>query len=590
MTNRLKYIIISITALYLVACRDPEIIITPVDPDPPDPPVYFEKEVLGYVSNEQFQDLIGSNITMSNFTINSDNSGFFYGNPQFAEKRLIIKAKKEGYFPAYSLAIIDNQKLPWLKLIQHTLNTPRIVSGENGGTAIFDQGLQLKFESNSFIKSDSSIYLGKVNVYAIQYINDNPAHNYSFPLKTEGKNANDELKYLQSLTALSVEFRSESNEKLYLVRDAAITVGVLGKQNNIIPTSTVWNLNLKTAFWEETGKATNQGTFYNFKSKNLEALNIANGLESVMLSGVILVNGIASRSDMLLYNKSNNDIVYSVKTNDQGYWKVAVPKGIEIGLDILGTCELLYSQSIGTFNVDSKLDTIKIQSNDLTILSGKVYDCSNQTIKNGHVIVTLLENGLPGSSLQSKSVFNLDKNGFFRGNISICNKDQILKLVPFDRDQQLEGADFTTDSKGIIENIKLYTCKNKARSPIEIQYKNTIYYIDSCVATHSTQFKNTYTIFAYDKLENGLYVDYKLVLEETSNSKFELVGFSFNFVNGLPKVYFEGNQCSSVIERNFGVNPGDPFIADIKACSIDVNENNKKEKVTANIHIETILQ
>ena len=85
-------------------------------------------------------------------------------------------------------------------------------------------------------------------------------------------------------------------------------------------------------------------------------------------------------------------------------------------------------------------------------------------------------------------------------------------------------------------------------------------------------------------------MDYKLVLEETSNSKFELVGFSFNFVNGLPKVYFEGNQCSSVIERNFGVNPGDPFIADIKACSIDVNENNKKEKVTANIHIETILQ
>ena len=83
MTNRLKYIIISITALYLVACRDPEIIVTPVDPDPPDPPVYFEKEVLGYVSNEQFQDLIGSNITMSNFTINSDTFYIFDLNKNF---------------------------------------------------------------------------------------------------------------------------------------------------------------------------------------------------------------------------------------------------------------------------------------------------------------------------------------------------------------------------------------------------------------------------------------------------------------------------------------------------------------------------
>ena len=115
-----------------------------------------------------------------------------------------------------------------------------------------------------------------------------------------------------------------------------------------------------------------------------------------------------------------------------------------------------------------------------------MYDCQNNPLKNGHVIVNIIDNGSQGNALSNKTVFDIDKNGFFKGNISICNSTQYLKITPFDRETGIEGKEFNTDKKGIIENIKLFACKNPKRPAIEIQYKNTIHYIDSASATVTT--------------------------------------------------------------------------------------------------------
>lgn len=225
---------------------------------------------------------------------------------------------KSNYFPAYSLAIINDNKLPWIKLIQNKYGKFRTISGESGGEVLFDNGLVLKFESNSIIKSDSTLYSGQVKVYTKQYSTDNSS--YSLPLNIEGKTKNNEIKYLQSLQGLSVELRGEANEKLGLIRDISIQLGVIGNAQNIKSTTTLWSLNLKTAFWEEVGTATLTGTaLYSFKTKNIEAINIANGLEPIMLSGKILINGVASRSDMVITSKKDNEHIYAIKTNDLGY-------------------------------------------------------------------------------------------------------------------------------------------------------------------------------------------------------------------------------------------------------------------------------
>lgn len=70
---------------------------------------------------------------------------------------------------------------------------------------------------------------------------------------------------------MSVELRGEANEKLGLIRDISIQLGVIGNAQNIKSTTTLWSLNLKTAFWEEVGTATLTGTaLYSFKTKILK--------------------------------------------------------------------------------------------------------------------------------------------------------------------------------------------------------------------------------------------------------------------------------------------------------------------------------
>ncbi|MBK9994705.1 MAG: hypothetical protein IPP01_12130 [Saprospiraceae bacterium] len=585
----IKYIIYSFLALCIISCRDPEIDVnTENPPPPPPPPTYFQKEVLGYVSDEEYSDLVGAQISLSNFQLQSDQLGFFYGDPLLQESRIIVMSTKSNYFPAYSLAIINDNKLPWIKLIQNKYGKFRTISGESGGEVLFDNGLVLKFESNSIIKSDSTLYSGQVKVYTKQYSTDNSS--YSLPLNIEGKTKNNEIKYLQSLQGLSVELRGEANEKLGLIRDISIQLGVIGNAQNIKSTTTLWSLNLKTAFWEEVGTATLTGTaLYSFKTKNIEAINIANGLEPIMLSGKILINGVASRSDMVITSKKDNEHIYAIKTNDLGYWKIAIPKDVEIHLDILGTCGFLLQKDLGSFSTSTELAPIEVLSNDLTSLSGIVYDCQNNPLKNGHVIVNIIDNGSQGNALSNKTVFDIDKNGFFKGNISICNSTQYLKITPFDRETGIEGKEFNTDKKGIIENIKLFACKNPKRPAIEIQYKNTIHYIDSASATVTTVLDRAqYTITVFEKLPSGNYSNYIFKIHQSVNSNnFELVEFKWLTPNGQPSPFFETIDCNTVLEKVLGKNKGDKLSFEIKSCKMSISG---EKEIPGIITIETILE
>lgn len=589
-SHNLKYIIYSLLVVCaIVSCRPNETKCDNCPPEPPPPEVVIEKEVLGYVADDSYNDLVGASITMSKFNITSDNSGFFYGNPLLPENRVIITAQKNNYFNAYSLALVDNEKLPWIKLIQNRFSEFKTVSGDIGGTLEFNNSIQIKFESSSFLKADSTLYKGDVIVYVKQYIPSNPADSYSMPLNTQGKKANGDIQYLKSYTGLAVELRTSSGENLSLAKDAFFKVPVIGVKLNLSDKSQCWNLNTKTAYWEEKNIATKNGNFYEFRSKDIQTINIANGLKSIMLSGKILVNGIASRYDMLLYQGNNqDDPIYSIKTNELGNWKTAVPANVDISLDVLSTCNLLYNASIGAFQSDTRILDINLKDDNSSTLGGYVYDCNGAIVKNGHVIVKIVEDNSAPLSLESTSVFNLDKNGKFKGGITLCQTNQSIELTPYDRDHNIIGNVYSFGKVDSLINLKLNACKSEKKSVVEIQYKNNIYTIDSCTVTFQNILSGRIdSINFVDEIDANNAVQYKLEMKKNGN-QYYVENYMWKVIKGKPSPIFQNIACATVKEVKLGTQSGEAFVIVLHACKMNIL--NDPTDYTASIRIESTIQ
>lgn len=352
----------------------------------------------GIILDESGAPLEGASVSVGTNFANSDVNGYFtFTNISMPEHNTTVKVSKQTYFTGYRSVMISANQRHTIKMSLMKKENPQSFVAANGGAVNFNGGLSITFQANSLVsKANGAAYSGQVYVYAKVIDPTTSMGINTMPGALRGLDeANGEEKVLKSYGMLVAEMYDQNGNELQLVptREAAIAMDVPASlQASASAKIPMWYFDDVKEIWMEEGSANLVGGKYVGTVKHFSYWNFDLQAQAIMLE-MILVDGLGNpipNAYVSLHNAANAGAHgYS---NSNGWIGGMAEANAILTLNVYltalcGTSAPIYTQTVTTQNTNINLGTITVAYPAVSNVSGVIWDCSNNPISNGTILI-----------------------------------------------------------------------------------------------------------------------------------------------------------------------------------------------------------
>ena len=400
-----KLTLLSLLFLTLFACRNnqDETISTEVSENQPDITIVdYDPEVravtatlFGLVADENGNPMPNAAVKLDNNTTTTDDKGLFlFKEITMNGAGTYVQVNRNGYFNGSDRFFPKEGSVNYSSIIMlERSNTGSFVSSQ-GGLIESQEGISLDFPAGSIVKANGETYEGTVEVSA-RWI-DPTADNLSeiMPGGLEGINTDAEEVAIASFGMMAVELESDAGEALNLGNDLKATLSfpvpaeLLANAPAEIP---LWYFSETYGIWVQEGSATLQGDKYVGDVAHFSFWNCDYPYPLVELSGTVVTASGVPVVDAWVSLTMTDGTTRGAITDNDGFFSGKVPQDETFVMEVSQyyDCEIMFTDNIGPFSVDTDLGNIEINPVDLLEISGTITNCAGDPVTNGWVEITI---------------------------------------------------------------------------------------------------------------------------------------------------------------------------------------------------------
>ena len=530
----------------------------------------------GVVKDESGNAISGVAIKAGNKTATTDANGvFIIDQASVDEKLAFVTAKKSGYFLGSRSVIPSTTATNNIRITMLALDIVGSVNSGEEKTITLGSGAAIDFKGK-YVDNNGNAYSGAVSV-AFKHLpalaNETADQ---MPGMLYAQNAAEEAGVLETYGMIAVELFSATGQELQIDDASSATIRMplesaqLTNAPNTIP---LWHFDEVAGYWIEEGEATLVNGEYVGTVNHFSFWNCDDFIDDAQLNGSVLDQSGNPLSNVIVTIITPNSSTSGLTASDGSFFTY-VPANVSVTLEVEDDC----GNAVTSFNA-GPYTTNSINSETLTAtiptvqVTGMFYDCNNNLITNGYVVLT------SGSSTYFQSV----TNGLVDIPILVCNMPTSINVKAYDYTAIQESNSITVPVVLPVTNLgNLISCNSIS--------EYITYSIDGGAAT--TIFPPLSCSAQFDSLTNivsGFYVYYN-----GGNSYFQL---SSNVIIAGSHPYGGLNGMtiySSDIEINQGTAPAISFDSNsfgAVGSYVDVNfngsyfdNNNVSHTLTGTVH------
>ena len=402
--------------------------------------------IQGNVFDENGKPANNVSIKVGTVLTTTDDKGYFrIDNAALDKNASLVTAIKTGYFKAFrSFSATSGVNQVMIRLIKKS--SAGVIKSDAGGQVTLSNGSVISLPANAVVGSGSA-YNGNVNIYAT-YIDPVAAETGErVPGSFMATDKNDRLVTLSSYGMLAVELESATGEKLQLASGstATLTIPVPASIQSSAPASIpLWYLDEQTGVWKEEGTAVKNGNAYTGIVKHFSYWNADVSVPTVGFTATLKTPGGEPLTFTYVRFRAVNGYVgnaYGV-TDSLGQVSGFIPSNMNLVMEVLNSCHgIAYSQNVGPFTSAVNLGSITVNNSvSLITIKGKLANCSNAAVTNGHALIRF-----------DNIVHNVDANnsGEFSITLTVCSS------VP--ATCEITGYDDAAAQQGSTTNVTVTT-------------------------------------------------------------------------------------------------------------------------------------
>ncbi len=356
----------------------------------------------------------------SDFT-NEDGQILFRDIP--LTKSTYLTAEKNGYFNGSRRFFASEGQVNHIEIRLMTKQEAGSFQSTSAATINVDDKSSIIFQENSVVYATGGAYSGIVHVEAAPIHADDPNLSQKMPGNLLSLDEDDNLLVLQSYGMLAVELKSEDGIDLQLApgKTAEIRMELPQHMVDAAPaTIPLWYFDEETGYWVEDGQATLQGNEYVGEVGHFTLWNVDVFDEAFIWEGSFEYdNGDPAAGIEICLTIVSNGSQACGYTNESGGIISAVPLNQGINVDVKAPCGKListYELSPLTSDVKEPVRTIRKEEADFSTIKGKVLECDNVPLSQGHVRI----------SVDTRTyLFDINQDGTFEHTILACDDSKI---------------------------------------------------------------------------------------------------------------------------------------------------------------------
>lgn len=390
-------------------------------------------QLSGRITDEGQQPLSGAIVRSGTQVIQSDiNGNFTFNALSVNPNATLVEVNKAGFFRSYKTIEVQPESGQFVDIILKKQSGDIQFNAQAGTQQVLENGGQLNFPSNAMAdKVSGQQYTGAVSLSAYSiFTTDNSFYNL-FP-GNKGKGLDKRDVVLEPFSMLVTELSGSAGQSLELAPGTMATVQFpIGNTDlgRAPATISMWHYDAGTGIWIEEGKAIKNGSYYEGTVSHFSTWACAGSSPLISLQANITDkngNGLSFARVQLFENNGESIISPITRADGNGYLTISAPANHQVVLKVLNDCgSVLANKNISTSNSKlwlGKLAAAVDGNNSLTI-SGKVDNCKNGGVYNGHVTI----------ELEGKTYRSVIKAGGFSFTMLRCTAGLALaSLVAFD--------------------------------------------------------------------------------------------------------------------------------------------------------------
>lgn len=382
MKNLLAVLIVILLAN---SCREDLITESTVIDDPiPTNTYVYEFGVFGLVVDEDGDALEEATVTISRVIELTDENGYFeFEAVDGTEDGIYILAEKEGYVDGGVLLVPNGENDQQVRIVLVKDNSSTLLSNSSGGVLSLQNGAEVIIPNNAFDVS------GDVNVNAHFIPNTRENFHEVYPSALVGKNQDDELKYLNSIGAVVVEFTDDQGNKLNLKNgiEVILKLPIPNDAYSWPDEINLWSLNESTGYWEAESTAKKVGEFYEGTVEHFSWWSASDPVDLVDVCFTIVdESGKAVPNIEVLFLSWYTGYIQSGFTDSDGGLCTKLGEGDENILLIVDECfstlhDEIYSASPEETSKEIVVSSLPIQAR----FEGTISACDGSEVEDGYL-------------------------------------------------------------------------------------------------------------------------------------------------------------------------------------------------------------
>jgi len=367
------------------SCREDLITETTVIDDPiPTNTFIYEFNVYGQVEDEDGNPIENVTIDATSLKELSDVNGFFeFENLEGNNDGVYVSANKEGYLNGGLLVVPNEENTQQIKIVLIKSTTPTLLSATDGGTLTLQDGSEVVIPANAFdVASD-------INITAHFIPNSKDNFNEVYPSGFVGKDLNNELKYLNSIGAVVVEFFDTSGNEVKLKNGVMVDLRLPVPQDGFTWPDEIalWSLNEHTGYWEEESTAQKAGSFYEGKVSHFSWWSASEPADLADVCFEVVDDAGAPLANLeILFLSWHTGYIQSGYTDSEGGFCTKLGEGDETILFIVDECfntlyEGEYTAVAGEDEKQIIVSTLPLEAT----FEGSIRTCDGSLVEDGYL-------------------------------------------------------------------------------------------------------------------------------------------------------------------------------------------------------------
>lgn len=381
------FIILSINA-----CREDAIVTNTVIDEPiPGESFVYEFGIYGLVVNENNEPIQVASVVADGVTKMTDENGYFeFEDLLSTSDGLYVSARSTGYIDGGVLVFPNDDNTQQIKIVLIADSGSNIISNSEGGVLDLQDGSQVIIPANSFDLQE------EIQVQAHFIPSSKVNFTEVYPSGFIGIDKDEDLKHLESIGAVVVEFTDEQGNEVKLKEGVDVTLRLPIPDGDWPTTISLWSLNDNTGYWIEESTAVKVGDFYEGTVNHFSWWCASDPQDAIdVCFDVKTPEGQAASSlqyFVLSWSYSNPFFANGITDIDGGFC-IKVPEGEELAVVILDDCGVdLYEETltITSGNTDREIIINSLPSE--TIFSGTITRCDGSEVQDGYLSMKIGSN------------------------------------------------------------------------------------------------------------------------------------------------------------------------------------------------------